>query len=190
MTRLSDNTYDRALVLLALLAPLAMFMLSKWRASLDTWYAPLDADTSAYFGPDFSTRVSDWLGATEGTRARLILIADLSCPCTQATLARLESAKSTSSRQDVRLMVRYISDTTEPGSPAWAAVLAGIPATPTLLAVDGRRLLYAGPVTSGNFCTTAVNKVLGLSVLEASSKAPLMNWLDRGCYCPIRKVKT
>lgn len=177
-------------MLLALLAPLLMFMLSKWRASLDTWYTPLDADTSAYFGPDFSARVYDWLGTTEDAGAQLILIADPSCPCTQATLAQLESAKSASSRQDARLMVRYISDTTDPSSSAWAAVLAGIPATPTLLALDGSRLLYAGPVTSGNFCTTAVNKVLGLSVLEASPKEPLINWLDRGCYCPIRKVKT
>ena len=180
---MSDSAWDRTLILLALLAPLAMFALSKWRASLETWYVPLDADTAAHFGPAFEDKVAQWLAEDGASGARLVVIVDPACPCTTATLSRLADARAQSTRPDASLEVRHANGNDI--SQAWATVLAEIPATPTLLAVEDGRLLYAGPVTAGNFCTTAVSRVLGLSVLETPAASPLRNWLDRGCYCPL-----
>ena len=57
----------------------------------------------------------------------------------------------------------------------------------TLLAVEGRQLVYAGPVTSGNLCTTAVRRVLGVTALQAPQAGPILNWLDNGCYCRLER---
>ncbi|RYZ92994.1 MAG: hypothetical protein EOO68_22160 [Moraxellaceae bacterium] len=60
-----------------------------------------------------------------------------------------------------------------------------IPSTPTLLVMDEQRLVYAGPVTAGNMCTTSVLKILGISVLQSEPQKPVINWLEEGCYCPL-----
>jgi hypothetical protein len=163
--QMKASAYDRTLIALTLLAPLLLFALSKWRASLDTLYAP------AGVSEQFITRVSDWLGASTETGSQLIVIVDRDCPCTQASLRILESA-----RGDVPVTVRDIDDVD-------ALVRDELPSTPTLLAVEGRQLVYAGPVTSGNLCTTAVRRVLGVAALEAPRARPILNWLDTGCYC-------
>ena len=184
MARLSDDTHDRALVLLALLGPLLMLILSKWQASLETWYAPLDTLAPAQSSPGFEAKASAWLAATDSTGQRLVLIASRTCPCTKATLSNLETAIRSSPARNTRLVVRYIEDDPGQADRAWRPLLSEIPATPTLLAVDNGKLLYAGPVNTGNFCSTAVGKVLGVSVLTSRPAAPLLNWLARGCYCP------
>jgi hypothetical protein len=56
-----------------------------------------------------------------------------------------------------------------------------------LLAVEGKQLVYAGPVTSGNLCTTAVQRVLGVTALQAPRNRPILNWLDNGCYCRLTR---
>lgn len=162
---MQESAYDRTLIALTLLAPLLLFALSKWRASLDTLYAP------AGVSEQFTERVSDWLGTSNETGSRLIVIVDRDCPCTNASLRILESA-----RGDFPLTVRDIEDVDRP-------VRDEIPSTPTLFAVAGRQLVYAGPVTSGNLCTTAVQRVLGVTALQAPRDRPILNWLDNGCYC-------
>ena len=159
------SVYDRTLIVLTLLAPLLLFTLSKWRASLDTLYA------RAGVSDRFTEVVSTWLAASNETGSRLIVIVDRDCPCTKASLRILESARS-----DVQLTVLDIEDVD-------ALVRNELPSTPTLLAVVGRKLVYAGPVTSGNLCTTAVQRVLGVTALQTKRERPILNWLDTGCYC-------
>lgn len=187
---MKDGTYDRLLTVLVLLAPLTMLVLSKWRASLDVWYAPLDDSTATVFDESFERQAAQWARQHGGSGAELILIVDRDCPCTRATVARLEAAHAQSSRRDARLTLRDVDDLEAPDDPRWRILLDGIPSTPTLLAVDRGELLYAGPATSGNFCTIAVNRVLGLSAMEMPRSRPVLNWLDKGCYCRLGGART
>jgi len=180
---MKDSTYDQFLVMLALLAPLAMFALGKWRTSLDTWYAPLDGPGASDFGERFEKQATAWVKAEGGDDARLIVIADPECPCTRVTLKKLDEALALSPRRDVRLVIRDVHDQQAVQNAAWAQLLNTVPATPTLLAVEGKQLLYAGPVTSGNFCTTAVGRVLGGTALQSPRTGVLLDLIDRGCYC-------
>lgn len=174
---MKESAYDRTLIALTLLAPLLLFALSKWRASLDTLYAPAGVDER------FTELVAAWLAASSEAGPRLIVVADRDCPCTTASLRSLEAALEQSRRQDIQLNVRYIDDADTKQDARWAAVLNALPSTPTLLAMEGRQLVYAGPVTSGNLCTTAVQRVLGVTALQAPRARPILNWLDNGCYC-------
>ncbi|KAF0809729.1 hypothetical protein A167_01545 [Alcanivorax sp. S71-1-4] len=183
---MKDSTYDRILVLLVLLAPFSMIVLSKWRASLETSYVPMQGEYREFFDAPFEKHVAGWLARQAISGPELILIVASDCPCTQATRSSLQKALAEASRPEARLTLRYIDDPQAAADADWQAVLAAIPATPTLLAVDQQRLLYAGPVTSGNFCTTAVNRVLGLTVLEARPDNPVINWFDEGCYCHLK----
>jgi hypothetical protein len=174
------SAYDRTLIALTLLAPLLLFALSKWRASLDTLYAP------AGVSDGWTAHVSDWLASRKEIGSRLIVVVDRDCPCTTASLGSLHQALAQTGRTDIQLSVRYVDD---PGEDArWAAVVAELPSTPTLLAIEGRQLAYAGPVTSGNLCTTAVQRVLGVTALQAPRDRPILNWLDSGCYCRQRRA--
>ncbi len=161
-----------------------MLVLGAWRSSLDRWYTPLDAAGNS-FGPQFEHQVSDWLAASPGAAAQLLVIADRDCPCTRATLAKLDQAVAQSGRKDFRVVVRDIHDTND--DPSWRRILQAVPATPTLLAIASRRLIYAGPVTSGNFCTTAVGRVLGVSALQVPRATALFDVVDKGCYCRLTK---
>ncbi len=190
MARLKPGIYDRVLLALALSAPLALFALNAWRASLETWYAPMDGNVPSPFGAPFARSTEAWLTADAADGARLILVLDRDCPCSNAARAGLESALAQTSRKGVRVTVRYLDDAPSQGDPAWRAVLRELPATPTLLAIDGRTLAYAGPVNSGSLCTTAVRRVLGVTVLEAPRTGPILNWLDKGCYCRLPRTET
>lgn len=177
---MKPSAYDRTLIALTLLAPLLLLALSKWRASLDTLYAPAGVDDR------FIELVAAWLTADGEAGSRLIVVADRDCPCTTASLRSLDAALAQSTRKDIQLSVRYIDDADTTHDAAWAAVLDELPSTPTLLAMEGRRLVYAGPITSGNLCTTAVQRVLGVTALQAPRARPIFNWLDNGCYCRLQ----
>lgn len=165
------SVYDRMLIGLTLLAPLFLLALSQWRASLETLYAP------AGLSDQFMEHVSAWLATGNQTGSRLIVIVDRDCPCTQASLRILESA-----RGNVQLSVRDIDDV-DP------LIRNELPSTPTLLAVAGKQLVYAGPVTSGDLCTTAVQRVLGVTALQAPRERPMLNAFDSGCYCRVPRPK-
>jgi hypothetical protein len=179
---MKESAYDRTLIVLTLLAPLLLFALSKWRASLDISYAALD-EANSDFGERFIRSVSGWLTTNDEAGSRLIVIADRRCPCTRATMRSLATALAQSSRKDIRLFVHYLDDADLNRDPAWDSVLEEIPATPTLLAIEGKQLVYAGPVNSGNLCTTAVQTILGVTALQTPRARSIVNWLDRGCYC-------
>lgn len=187
---MKGRTYDKVLITLALLAPLAMVALSKWRASLDIWYAPFDTELAIGFGESFERNVTRWVQDEHGIDTGLILVADRDCPCTKATLATLEDAHSRAERKGVGISVRYINDSGAGSGSVWKAVLSEIPATPTLLVINQGRLIYAGPVTSGNFCTTAVRQVLGIVALQASNSGPIFNWVEKGCYCRLPSIQS
>jgi len=174
---------DRALIAMAVLAPLALFALNAWRASLETWYSPLDSSGAGYFGEQFGRNVASWFATGEAHGAKLVLILDRDCPCANAARSNLDAAVAQSSRKDVQVVLRYVDDVDTHRDSAWRAVLRGLPSTPTLLAIDGRTLVYAGPVNSGNLCTTSVQRVLGVTALQTPQSHPIFNWLERGCYC-------
>lgn len=184
-----ESTYDRVLIALVLLGPLLLFALNKWRASLDVPYAPPDDGRLSYFDERFERNLVTWLSNDDAPHRRLIVVADRECPCTKAALRSLDAAVAGSSRTDIELSVRYIDDADPPGgSTAWRNLLEELPATPTLLAIDGGQLVYAGPVNSGNLCTTSVRKVLGVAVLQTPRSSPVVSWLDRGCYCRLKRA--
>lgn len=185
MARLSDDGYDRALVLLALLAPLLMFALNKWRASLETWYVAPEANPAVLLLPDVGPRAIHWLKTSGEAETALILIASRSCPCTSAALSLLQEAARAPSKKSAPLKVQFIEEppTDQLTFDAWQQLLKTIPATPTLLVIESERLLYAGPVNSGSFCSNAINQVLGVSLLGQAAASPQLNWLAKGCYC-------
>ena len=185
---MKDSLYDRLLIGLAVAGPLVMVALNAWQASLTKWYVPFDSDSRGAFGTQFERNVSDWVASTHGTGAELVVIVDRSCPCTKATLLKLNEAVARSQRKDVRVVVRDIHDTDTETNTAWQKMLPDIPATPTLLTIEGKQLVYAGPAISGSFCTSAVQRVLGISVLQAPPRSPLFNWVDKGCYCPTTRA--
>lgn len=191
---MKEQTYDNILMLLAILAPLLLIVLSKWQSSLTRWYMPLTEDHTAYFSNSLEQdirllAVADQYSSKQQYGVTLFFIADNTCPCTAATSSILNNAMQTSNHQDIKLVMMDVHSP-QTSTPAWQRVLQQIPATPTLLVMDGQRLVYAGPVTAGNMCTTNVLKVLGLTVLQAEPQKPVINWLEQGCYCPLPSVRT
>lgn len=187
---MNESAYDRVLIALTLLAPLALFALNAWRTSLDVWYAPLDAGDVSYFGEPFTQHLAAWLAGSDESGPRLIVIVDRECPCTTAALRSLDTALAKSNRKNITVDVRYIDGPDSTGnSAAWRALLSELPATPTLLAIQGRQLVYAGPVNSGNLCTTAVERVLGVTALQSPRTSPIVSWLERGCYCRLQEPR-
>lgn len=184
----ATRIYDRVLVVLVLVAPLVMLSLSKWRASLDNWYQSPDVNPSEYFPEDFEAHLGAWLQQTGEPQPSLVLIADRRCPCTTPALTQLQAAVADSDHPDVGLRVQYVDAPRNLPDPHLDAVLASIPATPTLLVWADQRLRYAGPVSAGSYCTTAVSQVLGLSSLSRPPSQPLFGGLARGCYCPLGKA--
>jgi hypothetical protein len=181
---MKETTTDYLLILLALLAPLLLVVLSKWQNSLNTWYIPLHEDATAYFSPSLEQDILALPESQDHQGITLFFIADMNCPCTQATLKILQTTIQTSSKKDIKFISLDIH-TPQAKHTAWKKVLQQIPATPTLFISDHNRLVYAGPVTAGNMCTNSVLKILGLSILEAAPQKPVINWLEEGCYCPI-----
>lgn len=186
---MKEQTYDNILILLAILAPILLIVLSKWQASLIRWYVPLNDSPTAYFSSNLESDIralshSNQPAFNQAQGATLFFIADKTCPCTTATLSILKNALQVSSRQDVKLVVIDVHSP-QASTPAWQRILQQIPSTPTLLVMDEQRLVYAGPVTAGNMCTTSVLKILGISVLQSEPQKPVINWLEEGCYCPL-----
>jgi hypothetical protein len=179
------GAYDRALIASVLIVPLALLGLSKWRASLDTWYAS-PGKNATYLDGSFQADAAYWISTANLPASSLILVVDPNCPCTNSAKANLQSAVSASNRRETPIIVRAITATPSRPDAAWQAVVNKLPSTPTLLAVSERKLVYAGPANSGNLCTTAVEKAVGLRAVEAPPSRPLINWLERGCYCSRR----
>jgi len=179
----TDSTYDRLLIVLATLAPLTLMILNRWQASWNHWYAPMDGAELIRIDADLKRSAAAWLQDTAGTGARLYLVVDRDCPCTAAASKRLAAALSETRRPDVSLDVIDIDDSAANRNPAWRALVDEVPATPTLIAADGKRLVYAGPAISGNLCTATVQRFLGLSALQAPMTTPVVSLVDKGCYC-------
>lgn len=177
---MKDDLHDRILVALALLAPLALLMLGQWRASLETVYAPADAQA---FGPAFERKAGMWIRTRKHASPELHVIADRNCPCTAAALGSLQAAHARSARRDARLIVHYVDEEPQLQNTQWDTLLSEVPSTPTLLATDQGRLVYAGPVSAGSSCTAVVSRIFGLIALEARKQRPVVNWIERGCFC-------
>lgn len=181
--KMKEETIDHLIILLALLAPMLLVALSKWQDSLNTWYIPLSQNPNTYFSDNLERNILK-VAPTEKS-VNLYFIADMNCACTQATLNILKAAMQNSTKSKIQLNVLDIHSP-KAKQIGWQNIINEIPATPTLLVTDHERLVYAGPVTAGDMCTTNVQKILGLSILEAEPQKPILNWLEKGCYCPIK----
>jgi hypothetical protein len=184
---MKEEAWDKLLIRLALLAPLLLVALSKWQDSLITWYVPWSGSTATYFDDRFEqdVRALPDVGRKQG--ATLFFISDRACPCTRATLGTLQAAMVKADRKDLRLVMVDVNDPLAK-SPQWSRLLRQLPATPTLLITEGQRLVYGGPVNSGNLCTTKVQEILGLSALQSAPQRPVINWLEKGCYCRLQET--
>ena len=183
VARLKPGIYDRVLLALALSAPLALFALNAWRASLETWYAPMDGNVPSPSETPFARSTEAWLTADAADGAELILVLDRDCPCSNAARAGLQSALAQTSRKGVRVTVRYLDDAPSQGDPAWRAVLRELPATPTLLAIDGRTRLrrsrqFREPVHDCG------SPRAGVTVLEAPRTGPILRLARQGLLLP------
>lgn len=185
VSKKGSNRYDNFLILLTFLAPLLLIALSKWQASLNTWYMPLNQNPSEYFQHDFHKDIKKLSAYKTYSGAQLWFIADPNCPCTRASLTILKKAIQEAQRQDLKLIQMNIGSPQEL-QPEFKNLLRHIPAAPTLIVLEGERLVYAGPVNAGNMCTTQVLKILGLSILETQPQKPVINWLEQGCYCRVK----
>lgn len=179
---MKDATGDRLLIWLAVLGPLLLVLVARWQASLTTWYVPWSGDSATYFDAQFAAQVKALPGLGSAQASTFMVVADRDCPCTRVTLNVLKDALAKATRRDIRLQVMDVRDPLA-RTPEWSRVLRQIPATPTLLITQGKRLLYAGPVNSGQYCTSGVLQILGLTALEAAPPRPVINWLQQGCYC-------
>ncbi|MDE2421299.1 MAG: hypothetical protein KGO49_09000 [Gammaproteobacteria bacterium] len=184
---MKEETYNKLLIRLAILAPLLLIALSKWQYSLNDWYIPLNKDTKSYFSENLAQDVRILPDLRQGHDVTLFFISDTNCPCTRAALNILRTAIDQTSRKDLHLIVVDINDQIAQSS-AWMRVLQQIPATPTLLVIEGHRLVYGGPVNSGSMCSANILKILGLSVLQSTPQKPVINWLQAGCYCPLKRT--
>lgn len=185
---MSESAYDRLLIWLAWLAPLSLVALNGWQYSLIGWYANLDAPASITFGARFQEDISAWLKGSDQRGARLYLIVDRTCPCTKATLQLVQDSLSRSSRTDIQFAALDVGNAGLATDAAWNNLLRDIPATPTLLAIDGGRLVYAGPAASGSFCSGKTGRLPGLTALQASPLQPILNSVSTGCYCKLNGV--
>ncbi|WP_236104874.1 DUF6436 domain-containing protein [Zavarzinia marina] len=177
-----ERLYDRLLIVLAWAGPFCLVLLGAWQASLETWYfVPKGAENIAFAG-DFASDVLRWSEAGADDGPSVTLIVDRDCPCTRPTIAKVEAALHEIEGQRVPLRIAYLD---APTSAAFAAVVDGIPATPTLIVTDGDALLYVGPAVSGSTCTGAEQRMLGLATIAGKPTAPILNFVDRGCYCAL-----
>lgn len=169
---------------LVLLAPLAMVLLSKWQASVETWY--IDPSIAPVFGfsETMEGSLQDWLeiGASN-TSAKLVVFVDAQCHCTKPTLYQLFAAVDKAGYDRSIVSIHYLNELISAGHAAIRLVENEIPATPTLVTISDGMPSYIGPVTAGNFCTTAASDVLGVSALGWKREQISTNWLSRGCYC-------
>ncbi|PWR25335.1 hypothetical protein DKG74_06120 [Zavarzinia aquatilis] len=182
----TDSLYDRVLIFFAWAGPLCLVALGGWQTSLETWYfTPARAATEAFAG-NFVADVSRWMNAHADDETRITLIVDRECPCTRSTIIKIEAERRRIGNLPP-LRVVYLDDTAGPDRVALAAVLDGIPSTPTLIVMDGASLRYAGPAVSGGTCTGSEQRILGLATLTARPASPVLNPIDRGCYCPLSR---
>jgi hypothetical protein len=176
-----SRLYDELLVSFTLLASLPILILGKWSSSLDTWYTPQDESFSRTFDQAFTRDVAAWLASSDTHETALHVLVAHSCPCTQPTLKRLQSAMS--STQAVHQRVHYIDAEHATSDEPWQAVIRGFPSTPSALGIKNGRLVYAGPVLAGGLCTTSGSRIPALWALQEPGTNPFFNMVATGCFC-------
>lgn len=179
------GAYDRCLITLAWLSPLVLIVLNRWQMSLDTWYVPLNGSAIGEIHTDFALSIQPWLDTLSGDNGKLYLVVDPACPCTKPAIEQIRAGLHKSARTDITLTVVALADPAWTGNPQWRSVLKNLPATPSAIAIEGKRLKYAGPAISGSLCSTT-GKALAVNALQGTSTTIAVNLVDRGCYCPVK----
>lgn len=172
MTPPRPTVYDRVLIISAVAIPLFLIMVTKWQASLGTWFVPSE---QADFGQKFEWEITEWLESEGHTGLALILIQDPDCPCTKPAQLALQSALVDLGRTDVKLTTVSLD--------SFEINRINIPSTPLLIASNNLSLLYVGPVATGSFCTQQASEILALTSLGSQSDGQFLNSFAFGCFC-------
>lgn len=189
---------DRTLLRVAWLAPLLLIALNQWRSSLETPYLPPRVATAELSLAKLQPALAHWMQATGKfpDAVHLVAIVTADCPCTEPALEVLRREISNAGLPATTLEVVTVRPRTEARAQLHAevqgvaerealhAVLAQVPATPTLLFTVAGRLHYAGPITEGGACGAAVKRLLARPLTGSDSNtAPSRNIAAQGCYC-------
>lgn len=184
----SPGISDRMLVRLAWLAPVALVMLNLWRESLSVPYLPERVGADILSPAALQSAANAWLAADRKNpgAAHLIAVVDPACPCTAPGLAALRAQLLETGSAETTLSVVTPSALASDPTGYGRILLREIPATPTLLVLSAGKMRYAGPITDGGACGSAVRKVLGLAALKNANGSSVRNIAARGCYCRTR----
>lgn len=183
---MTASAYDRILIRMAWLAPLALIFLNRWQMSLDRWYAPIAGVELARMSSALPEDAKPWLATfSNSSGKRLYLVVDPSCPCTKLSVKKVMEAIKATPGNSIALHVVSVNDSNWVNDKKWRLVLKNLPSTPTLIAVDGNQMQYAGPAVSGNLCI-GESKIAGLSELLTRPRSTAINFVDWGCFCPIQ----
>lgn len=185
---LGQRFSDRALVRLAWLAPLLLIALTQWRSSLEGPYLPPRVAAADLSLERLEPTLSAWLKATgDDVRGpRMVAVVDTACPCTRPALRALRAMLVNTRGGPVPLVTVDAAVLQHERFGTGFALLAEIPATPTLLVMVDGRLRYAGPITEGGACGVAVRQVVNANHVTAAGVAPLRSVASSGCYCGLK----
>lgn len=184
----SPDTLDRILIRLAWLGPVVLVVLQRWQMSLDQWYVPLTSQDFARMSEAITEEAKPWLETLDDAGGRrLFLVTDPDCPCSLPAIQRVKAAMNKAQSTfptPITLTIVHIGDRDATNNAAWSRIVQNIPATPSLIVVDGKRLRYVGPAVSGSLCI-GDSSVTGLLDIRETSDGPAVNYIDEGCFCAI-----
>lgn len=175
-----DTLYDRILLAIAQIAPVSLIFLSGWYASLDAWYVPLDTPESAFSEFRLAEKADEWLQSTGNRGISYYVFVDPQCACSKPTLKKLQSAIEQSDHPSANVVVIDIAGNLDS---SLKSLVDEIPSIPMVISSFNSTLIYTGPANAGNFCTTAVDRVIPVIATSGVQPEPIHNWLSRGCYC-------
>ncbi|TDP43601.1 hypothetical protein DES42_11028 [Zavarzinia compransoris] len=122
-------------------------------------FHPGETGTTAFAG-DFPAAVLRWAEARPGDGPRVIPIVDSDCPCPRPAITTVEDALGEIQGMIPPLRILRLDDPAVENPSAFAAMLRGLPATPTLIVTDRAQVRYAGPAVSGGTCTGTLLRVV------------------------------
>ncbi|MFO1217863.1 MAG: hypothetical protein U1E89_05690 [Burkholderiaceae bacterium] len=180
------DALDRLLIRLAWAGPALLVVVLRWQMSLDQWYVPLNSPDLARMSNDITEAAGPWLSSLDAAGGRrLFLLTDPNCACTPPAILRVKAAMAEAQqafRSPMALKVIAVDDRHALSNVAWRRVVQNIPATPSLIVVDGNRLHYVGPAVSGSLCIADAN-VTGLFGAGPPGDGTTVNFIDKGCFC-------
>lgn len=182
---MKEDAFDNFLILLAQIGPVALIVLNGWYSSLSTWFIPLDSVNDPNYEITLEATANKWLMENNNGGLSYYVFVDPECPCSKPTVKKLIETVANSTQPLAKVEVIELPRGDQPISHSLRELMTNIVSVPFVLVGSGSTIVYTGPVNSGNFCTTEVDKVLPMIATESATVRPIHNWLSKGCYCLI-----